>query len=169
MTDVFMDSSKQGFFDGREFRSFFEFNIATGTTTVMRYTANVDFILKLQDLTVDDGSIKFSAIANGTTGGVWTALPIIGKNRMLSNPQPAYVAKNTFDQGGTVTGGTVVEIFRVVASSVTAQKSTVSGRVTERALPAGVYHLKLENISTGSATGVYSLEFEERPLGTSRG
>lgn len=161
--------ARQGFIEGREFRSFFEFNIGAGNTTVMRYTANVDFIIKLQSLTVDSGSIRFTAIGSGTTGGVWSALPMIGKNRMSRRPLPIYAAQNVFEQGGTVTGGTAVEVFRVVASGATAQQATVNaGSNTERGLPAGVYHLKLENITTGSSTGVYSLEIEELPLGIGR-
>lgn len=169
MPESIFDTYRQGFVDGREFRSFFEFNIAAGATVVMRYTATVDFIIKVQDLTVDDGSIRFEAVGQGTTGGIWTALPMIGKNRMAQKPLPAYAAQNVFEQGGTVTGGFPTEIFRVVAAGATAQKTTVgASRATERALPAGVYHLKLENFGTGAATGVYSLEIEERPTGIGR-
>lgn len=39
----------------------------------------------------------------------------------------------------------------------------------ERGLAAGVYHIKLENLSNGASTGVYTLIFEERPLGTYTG
>ena len=70
----------------------------------------------------------------------------------------------SIESGGTVTGGTVVEVVRVVAANSTAQQSTVGGSVAdERGLPAGTYHLKLENISNGAAKGVYSLFWEERP------
>ena len=63
----------------------------------------------------------------------------------------------------TLSGGTIVETIRVVAASATAQNRTVSsGGQTERGLPAGTYHLRLQNIGNGNVTGVCSLVWEER-------
>lgn len=169
MTTVVTTNDIEAFLDGRQFRTFYEFSIPTGQSVILRYTAITDFILTLQDLTVDAGGIRFSAIGSGTTGGSWTPISMIGKNRMASLPQPNYAAKNVLEVGGTVTGGNVVEIFRVVTSGATAQQVTVGGRVNEpRGLPANVYHLKLENISNTTATGVYALAFQEMPLQTYR-
>lgn len=160
-----VDVAQTGFFAGREFRTFYEFSIAAGASVYLKFVSPIDFQLFEQSLTVDAGSIRFAAYTGGTEAGSFnTALPIIGKNRMASRPQPYYNAQITLHTGGSVSGGTEVEVFRVITSGATAQQVTVGGaQSTERGLPAGTYYLRLQNISSGTATGVYSLFWEERP------
>lgn len=160
-----VDSGQTGFFEGREFRTFYELNIPTTTSVYIRFTSPIDFIIFEQSLTLDSGSIRFTALTGATPVGSYSvALPVIGKNRMLSRKAPFYTSQCTLNTGGTATGGTVVELFRVTAANATAQQQTVLGASsTERGLPAGTYYLRLENIGNSAATGVYSLIWEERP------
>lgn len=162
---VRVDMGQTGFFEGREFRTFREFSIATGQSLYIKFTSPVDFILFEQSLTLDAGSIRFTALTGATEATPFnTALPVVGKNRMAIRPQPYYSPVITVSTGGTVTGGTIVELFRVVAANATAQQQTVGGAAqTERGLPAGTYYLRIENIGNSTATGVYSLFWEERP------
>lgn len=159
-----VDVAQTGFFEGREFRSYYEVSVAAGASVYLRYTANREFILFEQSLTVDDGKIKVSVSTGGTPAGSFdTSIPVIGKNRMLERLQPYYEAVNTIDAGGTVSGGTILEVFKVAAASATAQQSTVGGGVAdERGLPAGVFYIRLENYGSGAATGIYNLWWEER-------
>lgn len=157
-----VDTGQTGFFAGREFRSFYEFSIATGQSVVIKFTSPVDFVLFQQNLTVDAGSIKYTAEITGTDGGSFTALPVIGKNRMAERPQPYYTALATIGQGGTFSGGTIVDVARVVTSGATAQQITVGLTSDERGLPAGDYYIRLSSFGNGTATGVYSLFWEER-------
>ena len=160
-----VDVGQTGFFEGREFRTFREFSIASGASLFIKLTSPVDFILFEQSLTVDAGSVRFTALTGATEATPFnTALPVIGKNRMTARPEPFYVAQVAASTGGTVTGGTIIEVSRVVAANSTAQHSTVGGAAqSERGLPAGAYYLRIENIGNGTATGVYSLFWEERP------
>lgn len=161
-----VDIGQTGFFDGREFRSFKELSIPQGGSVVVRYTAVKEFILFNQELEVDAGAVRMTAYAGATATGTFTEpLPIVGKNRMLERPQPYYTAANSIDASTTATlsGGSAVEIVRVVAANSNAQQQSVGGGVdSERGLPAGVYYVKFENISNSTATGVYSLFWEER-------
>ncbi|WP_338807649.1 hypothetical protein V8U11_15995 [Pseudomonas chlororaphis] len=160
-----VDSGQTGFFEGREFRTFFELNIPTGQSAYVRFVSPIDFIIFEQSVTLDAGAIKFTALTGATPAGTWaTALPVIGKNRMVSRKAPYYTPVVALHTGGTTTGGTIVELFRVVAANATAQQQTVLGAAsTERGLPAGTYYLRFENIGNAAATGVYSLIWEERP------
>lgn len=160
-----VDAGQTGFFEGREFRTFYELNIATGSSAYIRFISPVDFIIFEQSLTLDAGGIRFTALTSATPSGTYSVnLPVIGKNRMASRKTPYYTPQATLATGGTATGGTVVELFRVVAANATAQQQTVLGAAsTERGLPAGTYYLRLENIGNSAATGVYSLIWEERP------
>lgn len=165
---VRVDQAQTGFFEGREFRTFYEFSIASGASVTLKFSCQVDFILFAQSLAVDAGSIRLSAITGATESTPFnTARPVIGKNRMASRRQyhgGYYASQAAIASGGAITGGTVVEVVRVVAAGATAQQSTVGGQTAdERGLPSGSYYLRLENISNGTATGVYSLFWEERP------
>ena len=159
-----VDVAQTGFFLGTEFRSFYEFNIPSGENRVIKFTSPINFILFDQSLTVDAGGIKYTAEITGTEDGTYTSLPVIGKNRMTIRPTPYYSAQATLGVGGTFSGGTTVDVARIVTAGASAQQVTVGGRSSdERGLPAGSYYIRLTNISNGASTGVYSLFWEERP------
>lgn len=167
-----VDVGQTGFFEGREFRTFFEFNIPAGNVRTFKFNAPVDFILFEQSLTVDDGKVRFSAFSGATEIGTFnTMVPIFGKNIMTERLQPYYTPQVTINTtastvalGSDITGGTLREVFRVVAATSTAQQQTVGGAPqSERGLAAGTFYLRIENIGNGAATGVYSLIWEERP------
>ena len=63
-----VDQAQTGFFEGREFRTFAELDIPSGQSLVLRFTSLVDFILFAQNLSVDQGAIRLSAITGGTSG-----------------------------------------------------------------------------------------------------
>lgn len=160
-----VDTGQTGFFEGREFRTFFELSLAAGASRYFKFVSPIDFILTEQALTLDAGSARFTAMTGATEATAFsTSLPIIGKNRMVSRKTPYYNPQITISTGGTSTGGTIVDLFRVVASNATAQQQTVLGaNSTERGLPAGTYYLRVENIGNNTLTGVYTLIWEERP------
>lgn len=168
-----VDVGQTGFYEGREFRTFFEFNIPSGNVQVFKFVAPIDFMLFEQTLNVDAGSIRFQAITGATEVATFnTTLPVIGKNRMAQRKQPYYTPVITVTTHAApvalnsgITGGTVVENTRIVAANATAQQQTVSGGAqSERGLPVGTYYLRLHNFGSGAATGVYSLFWEERPV-----
>lgn len=156
-----VDAAQTSFFEGREFRSYIELNIPAGSTTVVRFTAPQDFILHNQTLMLDDGFVRMSAATGGAEGGSWSALPVIGKNRMASRPTPLYAAVCSLSTGGTHTGGTEVEVIRLKTSGATGQAQSVGAVSAERGLPAGVYYIRFQNLGSGATTGVYSLFWEE--------
>lgn len=160
-----VDVAETSFFEGREFRTFLELNIAAGATQVVRFTATKNFILHEQSLSIESGSLRMSAVAgDGSPGGTFNvALPIIGKNRMTERPLPYYEATTTIATGGTHTNGTEVEVMRLSTSNATAQQSSVGATVaSERGLPAGTYYIRLANVGSGAVVGVYNLFWEER-------
>lgn len=154
-----VDPGQTSFHSGREFRTFYEFSIAAGASVYIRANVNVDTILYDVSCVVDSGSIRLSTYAGSTgTGTYATPLPIISKNTMTLKESPTYVAQNTLFTGGTgVTGGTVIDIIRVVAANATAQQTSVgSKQFDQRGVGAGTYYWRLENFSSGTATGVFS-------------
>lgn len=162
---VRVDLAQTGFFEGREFRTFREFNITAGATLVLKIVVPVDAILLEQGIELDSGSVRITNATAGTEGGVFAeALPIIGKNNMSDRPTPLYAPVITFHAGGTHTGGFVFDIHRTVASNATAQQATVGRTVgDERGIAAGTYYVRYANIGSGAATGTLWFIWEERP------
>lgn len=159
-----VDIGQTAFFVGKEGRTFKELNIPQGGRYVVEITLPVDVILFDLSLSIDAGSVRLSTIAGGTSTGTFgETLPVIPKNTMSSRQQPFYVLQAQLKAGGDVTGGTVIDVARVVASGSTSKQSTAGGNVSgERGVGAGRYHWVFENISNSTVTGVFSCYFEER-------
>lgn len=161
-----VDPGQTGFFEGREFRTFAELSIASGATFVMKVVSPINFILSSQTIDIDDGTLRFAAVAGaGTEGGSFsTTHTSIGKNRMTERPSPYYTSQIVITSGGTHTGGTEVEVIRIKAAGATSQTTTVSSSSDEsRGLAAGTYYLRFQNTGAGSIAGVYTIWWEERP------
>ena len=158
-----VDTGQTSFFLGKQFRSYRDFTLSAAEVRYFRFTSLTDFVLFDQTLSVSGGSVRLSVWTGATASGTWTPIPVIGKNRMSSIPQPPYVTGVTFETGGTFTGGTEVEAIRLVSATATAQQSTVGASAgDERGLPASVFYIKIE-ATNSTPTVLYSLFWEERP------
>lgn len=166
-----VDEGSTGFFLGREFRFFYEFNISNAQSAWVKVDVGVNSTLKMQSLTVDSGGVRFRAWRGGTENGPFSAPAGPSSGWFNLNPpaetEYSYVGQNAVTIGGNNavdTDGTVAEIVRVLTAGATAQKTSVgfSGQ-KERGIAAGTYYLQIENIaSSGAATGVYDFVLEER-------
>ena len=157
-----VDNGEASYFEGREFRSFYEYSIATGATIYLKFSCSTEFQLRYQAVTCDDGYIRVAAIAGATPSGSWTNQPVVGKNRRSTIIQPAYVSQATFSAGGSATGGSVVEVIRLKTASATAQASTVGHAIDSvRGLPAGDYIISIQNLGNATVNGVYDLYWGE--------
>lgn len=166
-----VDVGQTGFFEGREFRTFKELSIAAGATLVMRITVPVNTILQHVGLVLDSGSVKLRTVAGGTPTGTFSdAMPIIRKNNMAGGvfpapPLPLYTAQNLVESGGTaLTGGVDIDVLRLVVANASGQASSVGGNQDDaRGVGPGTYYWVFNNFGSGTATGVFSSFWEERP------
>lgn len=172
-----VDVGQTGFFEGREFRSYFEFStdvspstaILVGGSRFFKFTSPVDFVLQSQIVEVDKGGVRVRAFINATDGGGWTAVPVIAKNRSPNRRQfntGYYVGQATFSTGGTFTGGTEVDVLRARTASQTVAAANVgAAQDDERYLPAGSYYIIIQPLAgvNDTSEGTYSISWEERP------
>lgn len=160
-----VDVGEPGFFEGRQFRTFKEFSIASGATYTVKFVVPINVILMSQDVELDDGSLRITNTVAGTPAGVFAeTLPVIPKNTMTERPTPLYVPVVVVTAGGSVSGFTPLDIHRVVAATATAQQSTVGNQVgDDRGIGANTYHVLYQNIGSGTATGCLHFIWEERP------
>lgn len=162
-----VDTGQTGFFEGREFRAFYEFSITSGSNVNAVFTIPHDWILWEQSLTADSGGIKLEYYIGANVSVAFAnTLPIIGKNRMVSRLQPYYTSNANIMIGGNFTGGTLLDVARVKAADQSVSATSIGGHILgERGLPAGTYFVRLHNFSSDTARGVLNLFWEERPPG----
>ena len=173
---VRVDPGQTGFYEGREFRSYFEFSIDAGTALAVgasryfRFVSPVDFILQTQILEVDKGGVRVQVFITSTDGGGWSQVPVIAKNRSPTRrvyPSGSfYVGQATFQTGGSFTGGTQVDVIRARTASQTVSAANVGeSQDDERFLPSGTYFILMQPLNgvNDSSEGIYSISWEERP------
>lgn len=163
---VKVDADQTHFWEGRGYRSFKELSVAAGATYVIRVVVPADTILNYMSLALSDGQLKLNTIAGGTAGGTFAeTIPIfktnnmtVGENR-LADRASTIVATG----GGTVTGGTLLDVVIVKTSGATGQATTVGDSVSDaRGIAVGTYYFSFFNGGSGTATGVFHLAWEER-------
>lgn len=165
---VRVDPGQTGFFAGRMFRTFFEFNIAAGGSLNILFESPINFILWAQQVEIDQGGVKVENITAPTISGTFTPLPIIGRNRMTEAPQPLYVSQMVCRQGGTLAGGTVVDAIRLRTppnQGNSHSSNIVNGQDSERGVPAGNYGVRISALAGISEASLGTIHFtwEERP------
>lgn len=158
-----VDVAQTSFFTGKEFRTFRRLNIGAGGSLVIRAVVPVNTILAGLHLDLVDGWIDVETVVGGTPGGVFAeTLPIFNRNNMAGTP--VYAAQNALTAGGTHTGGTVLDVLAARSAGATAQATSVGNSLSdERGIAPNTYYFRITNPGSGSAVGVFSARWEERP------
>ena len=170
-----VDVAQTSFFEGREFRTFKELNIAASTTYVIRAVVPINIVLFGLEADIDAGFLRIGTYVGGTPGGSFSeVLPIFGANNMsagndhratYNGNDTVYVPVVGLTAGGTHTGGVELDVVRVKAASITVQAASVGNRESdERGVAANTYYFRLLNLSaTDAITGTFKARWEERP------
>lgn len=161
LSDLQRGSLNTPFLRGREFRTFKELNIAASGVYTIRIVVPVNTILTGLELALDGGTIKLETISGGTVGGTYSeTLPRINTNLMSGTP--AYSPKVVMTAGGTVTGGTVIDVVRVKSDTNAGRATTVGANTADqRGVAAGTYFWRLTNSSTDTALGTFHARWQE--------
>jgi len=161
-----VDVAQTGFFEGREFRTFFEWGSETTGTYLIKAVVPINIILFSLGVNLEAGSVRIETLAGGTPSGEETfpdTLPIFPTNTMLEKPQPAYSPQVVLTGGSsaTLTGGVLLDVLRAKTSNVSNFASSVGSQSSdERGVIAGTYHFQ---ITLANATGIFRARWEERP------
>lgn len=156
-----VDVAQTGFFAGREFRTFKEFDSSTTGTYVVKIVVPIDVILFEFLIQGEAGSIRIETVIGGTEGGTFSeTLPIISTNTMTEKPQPPYVPQVVLTAGGTLTGGTTIDVSRLKMADVSNFASTVGAEGgAERGVAPNTYYWRFTQTSF---IGVIKARWEER-------
>lgn len=164
-----VDQGRTGFWLNHEYRISYPITIAGVAEVWIKFSASLDFILQFQDLTCYAEGLKLESYraSQGIEVGEFAIdIPFYRNNGLSTAPDHTVGVAVTTGATFTPTGGEVpTETIPVLAGSSTNRMATVGqGMQGERGLPAGDYYLKLTNLNgAGTALGVYSLIWEERP------
>ena len=158
-----VDSGQTGFFAGREFRTFYEFSIASGAQMVIKVTAPVNTIVQTFGAELDLAELRVELRYGGTESGTFaTALPAFKTNTMST--ASSYAGQVQFLTGGTHTGGTIVDLLTLISGD---NRNKASSSSASENLPqgfsAGTYYIHLINTDGATATGIFRAQWEERP------
>lgn len=170
-----VDTAQTGFFEGREFRTFKELNIAAGATYVVKAVVPLNIILLALEANIDSGHLRLGTYVGGTPGGSFSeTLPIFNANNMSAGTDRRrsysgllYTAQTVLTAGGTHTGGTELDVVRLLVANASGQASSVGNSPQdERGIAANTYYFRMLNLSGSNAvTGTFKARFEERPVG----
>lgn len=160
-----VEEGHTSFFAGREFRTYYEFNLATGASVTFKVVVAVNIILEGFVVDLVGGSLKVESLTGGTEGGTFsTVLPIMARNSMTERPTPLYTPQVAISAGGTVSGATVLDVFRLQTSGQGAQAGSVGTAGDDgRGIGPGTYYIRLSASGTDNTVGVTRLRWEERP------
>lgn len=159
-----VDVGQTGFFAGREFRTIYEFSIATGATQVIKIVSDCDTIIQMFAAELQTAELRVELLFGGTEGGTFaTALSIFKTNTMSSSSN--YIKQVSMMTGGTHTGGTLVDLLLLKSGDGTSASKDAITSATESlpvGFPAGTYYIKLINTDGATANGVFRARWEER-------
>lgn len=167
-----VDVGQTAFFEGREFRTFYEFVVPQGESRFIKVVNPQDVILFETSVFLEIGKLRIAPIVGGSETGTFpTALPIIRKNTMSS----AKVVTPTIQIGvginnfagnvltGSVSGGTELDADRFISEAAGNRANPAGGSIGgERGIGASTYYYELKNYGTVDATGVFKAWWEQR-------
>lgn len=159
-----VDVGQTGFFRGREFRTFREWETATTGAFVVKIVVPVNVILMEFLIQGEAGTARVETVIGGTEGGSFSeTLPVRAANTMTEVPE-VYSPQVVMTAGGTLLGGTVIDISRVKMADNSNFAATVGGGTggAERGVAAGTYYWRL---TFAGFIGVIKARWEERPAG----
>lgn len=157
-----VDVAQTGFFSGREFRTFKEWQVAATETYVIKAVVPVNTILFEFGISLTAGEARIETLVGGTEGGSFSEiLPIFATNTMTEKPQPPYVNQNVLSAGGTLTGGVLLDPLLAKTSGNANFAASVGAEAgAERGVAPGTYYWRL---TLTGVIGVLKSRWEERP------
>lgn len=169
-----VDPDQTSFWEGREFRTFKELNIAGSAEYVVKAVVPNNIILTKLEVSIESGFLRLGTYVTGTAGGSFSeTLPIFAANNMspgkdhratYNGNDTVYLPLVTLTAGGTHTGGIELDVIRLKVAAVTVQAQSVGlSSFDQRGIAANTYYFRLLNLgATDAITGVFKARWEER-------
>lgn len=159
-----VDPGNTAFYAGRQFDVIYDLSIAQGATQVFKHVSAEDFILLSLEVRIIAGKLKMTLFEDGSEGGTFNTSLAINATNKMSTAGP-YVSDTAVTTGGTHSGGTARDMVYADATVQGSQTAAVAANEDDAlGFPAGTYYVTIQNIGTGTVTGVYHKRWDERPI-----
>ena len=156
-----VDVGQTGFFAGREFMAHHEYSIATGTSIAIRAIADVDVFLEQFTLDNWSGDVRLELRSGSTVTSPFVNDISVYRTNQTAAADFTYTTQVNMDNGGVVTGGTILDVFQLTSGN---KNDSVSGGSSDPiGMAAGTYYVTITNIGNQTAKGVFKARWEERP------
>lgn len=155
------DNASVYFLEGREFFAFYDFDIDTGQTDVIKVVSSGDSIVELFGASLVSAELNVELVIGGTEGGTFaTSIPTNPTNQ--TSVAPVQTPQVTMDLGGTHTGGTIMDKIILKAGTNPSNTKEVSAQENQPfGFPAGTYYIRLINTDSSAARGVFRARWVE--------
>jgi len=151
---IFVDAGGVNPVENRQYFMFHEFSIAAGAKEVVKVVITGDTVMNAFSVKVMSGTARVEIVAGGTEGGSFsTTIPRFPVNGMST--AAARASTTAMTSGGTLTGGTVMDLFLVnTGDNVNQSSGVTSGEDFAIGFPAGTYYIRVTNTDNSSAAGL---------------
>lgn len=151
---MFVDCGGLSPTSNRQYFMFHEFSLAAAAVEIVKVVVVGDTIMNAFSVKVMSGKARIEIVSGGTEGGTFNqSIPKIPVNGMSTAVPRA--STSTFTSGGTLTGGTVNDLFLVNTGDNTNQSSGItSGEDFAIGYPAGTYYIRITNTDNSTSAGL---------------
>lgn len=158
---VFVSQGDPCFFEGRQYFTFYELNIAQAASQVIKVVLTENVIMRDFFVAIDVSAARVEIVSGGTEGGTFgTGLTLQNLNNMTTAPDRA--STTTMSTGGTHTGGTVLDLFLLNAGNNLNQAvGQQGGEAFPVGFPPGTYYARITNTGNATLTGLFKARWTE--------
>lgn len=151
---MFVDAGGVQPTENRQYFMFHEFSAASAGTEVVKVVITGDTVMNAFSIKLMSGTARIEIVAGGTEGGTFsqtiTKFPVNGMSTATPRASTA-----TMSSGGTLTGGTTMDLFLVNTGDNVQQSSGVtSGEDFAIGFPAGTYYIRVTNTDNSTTAGL---------------
>ena len=151
---IFVDAGSVSPTENRQYFMFHEFSMAAAATEVVKVVVAGNTVMNAFSVKVMSGKARVEIVAGGTEGGTYSQavakFPVNG----MSTAVPR-TSTTTVTSGGTLTGGTTMDLFLVnTGDNVNQSSGVTSGEDFAIGFPAGTYYIRITNTDNSTAVGL---------------
>lgn len=151
---MFVDTGGVNPTENRQYFMFHEFTLQASGTEVVKVVIAGDTVMDAFSIKLMSGKGRVEIVAGGTAGGTFNQNIAIFPVNGMSTATPR-ATTTTMTSGGTLTGGTTMDLFLVNTGDNVNQSSGVSvGEDFAIGFPAGTYYIRITNTDNSATTGL---------------
>jgi hypothetical protein len=140
--------------ENRQYFMFHEFSTPSAGTEVVKVVITGNTVMNAFSVKVMSGKARVEIVAGGTEGGTYSQsiskLPV--NNMTTAVPR---TSTTTVTSGGTLTGGTTLDLFLVnTGDNVNQSSGVTSGEDFAIGFAAGTYYIRITNTDNSTTAGL---------------